>query len=80
MGALSQLLTIRLAPHKCAASGSQRHPLLTVNFSGFYIILDICILCIFTSLSPPYKHLIKEAAVGRWKDELGAKGLAAEGH
>lgn len=75
-GAFSQLLTIRLPPHKCAASGSQRRTLLTVNFSGFYIILNICILCIFTSLFPSYKHLIKEASSCWQVEELEAEGLA----
>lgn len=61
--------------NKCAASGSQRRPLLTANFSGFYIILGICILCTFTSLSSPsYKHLFREAGSCWQVEGLEAKG------
>lgn len=60
----------------CSASGSQRRPLLTTNFSGFYIIPDICILCIFTSLSPSYKHLVKDTDSCWQVEGLDAKGLA----
>lgn len=55
------------------------YPLLTLNFTGFYIILDICILCIFTSLSPSHNHLIKKAGSCWQMGELDAQGLGPWG-